>query len=464
MNILLINIALRPESKVKLFPIGIGYIATAMKNAGFDFDLLDIDAHRYSDEEVDARIRAKEYDVVAMGCIVTGYSKVKDLCMRVRNIHKDAYIVVGNSVATSIYEILLSKTEADIAVMGEGDITIVRLLEAIAGKKDLSTVLGISYWKSGEVHRNPPQPAIEDISTLPNIDFTLFDVEIYIQNAKEQINEDETPLSREDVRALPVNTARGCVGNCTFCYHNFRGYRYRYRSMDSILSEIRSMIERFRLNYILFGDELTLFSRKRAEEFADAILESGLKFYWTITCRADCFTKESDVEIMKKMKKAGCVGAGFSLESSNPDILKMMNKHITVEDFARTARLFRQAGIVPTTSLVIGYPIETVETIRDTFQVCEDCKIYPSAGYLLPQPGSFMYEYALKEKYIQDEEEYLLAMGDRQDLRLNMTKMTDEEMEQATLEGLSKCNTDLAIGLDKEHLIKTQYYRKAKKS
>ena len=63
-----------------------------------------------------------------------------------------------------------------------------------------------------------------------------------------------------------------------------------------------------------------------------------------------------------------------------------------------------------------------------------------------------------------DEEEYLLAMGDRQDLRLNMTKMTDEEMEKATLEGLSKCNTDLAIGLDKEHLIKTQYYRKAKKS
>ncbi len=463
MNILLINVSLRPESKIKLFPIGIGYIATAMKNAGFAFDLLDIDAHRYSDEEVDAFIQRKPYDVVAMGCIVTGYSKVKDLCARVRKHHKDACIVVGNSVATSIYEILLSKTEADVAVMGEGDITIVKLLEAIAAKKSLSTVLGISYWENGEVHRNPPQPGIEDISMLPHLDFSLFDIEVYIRNAKEQLWESDMPIPREAVRALPINTARGCVGNCTFCYHNFRGYKYRYRSMDSIIEEIRSMIEKYNLNYISMGDELTFFSRKRAEEFADAILNSGLKFYWDINCRADCFTKESDIEILKKVREAGCVSACFSLESSDAEILKMMNKHITVEDFARTARLFLQAGITPTTSLVIGYPIETKETIRNTFQVCEDAKIYPSAGYLLPQPGSVMYQYARENGFISDEEEYLLAMGDRQDLRLNMTKMTDEEMENAVLEGLSKCNLDLAIGLDKEHLIKTQYYRKPKK-
>ncbi len=463
MNILLINIALRPESKIKLFPIGIGYIATAMKHAGFKFDLLDIDAHRYSDVEVDEFIKAKQYDVVAMGCIVTGYSKVKDLCARVRKYQKDACIVVGNSVATSIYQILLSRTEANIAVMGEGDITIVKLMEAIREKQSLSTVLGIAYKENGKIYRNPSQPMIENISTLPHIDFSLFDIEIYIQNAKEQINKDDVPCPWEELRALPVNTARGCIGSCTFCYHNFRGYKYRYRSMDSVLGEVRSMIKKYGLNYIHFGDELTLFSRKRAEEFANAILASGLKFYWMATCRADCFTREDDVEIMKKMKQAGCVGAGFSLESSNPEILKMMNKHITVEDFARTARLFYQAGITPRTSLVIGYPMETVDTIRDTFQVCEDCKIYPSTGFLLPQPGSVMYDYAKEYGFIPDEEEFLLKMGDRQDLRINMTKMTDAEMENAVLEGLFKCNTDLSIGLDKEHLVKTQYYRTSKK-
>ncbi|SEJ87896.1 Radical SAM superfamily enzyme YgiQ, UPF0313 family [Propionispira arboris] len=463
MNILLINIALRPESKVKLFPIGIGYIATAMKNAGFEFDFIDLDANRYSDKEVERLIQKKTYDVACMGCIVTGYSKVKNLAEMVRKYHKNAYIIVGNSVATSIYNILLSKTEADIAVMGEGDITIVDLLKTIDCGGDLKTVKGICYTKKNNIYCNPCREPIENISSLPHIDFSPFNIEEYIANAKEQISEDGININRNELRALPVNTARGCVANCTFCYHNFRGYNYRYRSMESILTEIREMITKYNLNYILFGDELTLFSRKRAEDFADAILESGLKFFWNVTCRADCFIKDSDLNILKKMKAAGCVSASFSLESSNAEILKAMNKHILVEDFSRTAELFHKAGITPSTSLVIGYPQETLLTIRDTFKCCAENRIYPSAGYLLPQPGSVMYEYAKEKNFIVDEEDYLLAMGDRQDLRLNMTNLSDQEMEEEVLAGLKYCNELLDIGLDQDHLIKTQYYRKAKK-
>lgn len=368
---------------------------------------------------------------------------------------------MGNSVATSIYEILLSKTEADVAVMGEGDITIVNLLQALE-TGGVSEVKGIAYKRNGKIYLNPPQLPIEDISQLPYIDFSLFDAEGYIENAKINANETDCPLSREEYRALPVNTARGCVGNCTFCYHNFRGYRYRYRSMESILGEIRELIDRYGLNYVYFGDELTLFSRKRAKDFADSILASGLKFYWSITCRADCFTQNSDVEIIKRLKQAGCTSVSFSLESSNPEILKHMNKHITVKDFQRTARLFYEAGITPSTSIVIGYPEETPETIADTFRVCAESRIYPSTGYLLPQPGSVMYDYAKEHGFIQDGEEFLLKMGDRQDLRLNMTTMTDEEMETAVREGLQMCNRSLGIGLDEEHLIKTTYYRKPK--
>ena len=463
MKILLINISLRPESKIKLFPIGLGYIATAMHNAGFAFDLLDIDAYRYSDKEVEQFIASKPYDIVAMGCIVTGYSKVKWLCSLVRKLHSNAWIIVGNSVATSIYQTLLQKTEADVAVMGEGDITIVELLQALDRGKDISKVRGICWKKDGQIIRNEPQPMVQDISTLPHIDFSLFNIDIYIDNSKEQIAENSCPIPREKLRALPINTARGCIGNCTFCYHNFRGYRYRYRSMESIIGEIREMIEKYQLNYIFIGDELTLFSRKRAEEFAEAILESGLKFYWAIACRADLFTNDSDVEIMRKMKLAGCVGAGFSLESSDPQILQAMNKHITVEQFARTAKLFYQAGITPETSVVIGYPMETVDTIRNTFLCCAENKIYPSTGYLLPQPGSVMYDYACDNGFIGDEEEYLLQMGDRQDLRINMTQMSNDEMERAVKEGLEYCNKALGIGLDEEHLIKMQYYRKTKK-
>ncbi len=463
MNILLINVSLRPESKLKLFPIGIGYIATAMKGAGFVFDFLDIDAHRYTDEEVETFIESKKYDVICMGCIVTGYKFVKQLCAVGRKHHPNAVIVVGNSVATSIYETLLMKTEADVAIMGEGDITIVDLLEKIAKKQPFSTVDGICYKENGNIFVNLPRAGIENISELPFIDFSIFDINIYIENSPEQTSE-SIPIKRDSIRGLPINTARGCVANCTFCYHNFRGYKYRYRSVESIIAEIKDMIEKYDLNYIFLGDELTLFSRKRAEDFADAILASGLKFYWTATCRADCFTKDEDVEIMKKMKAAGCIGMGYSLESADEEILKAMNKHISVEQFAKTTELFYKAGITPETSLVLGYPQETVATIDKTFSVCAESRIYPSAGYLLPQPGSVMYDYAREHGFIGEEEEYLLKMGDRQDLRVNMTQMSDEEMEEAVLAGLRKCNEKLNIGLKEENLIKTQYYRAAKQA
>lgn len=457
MNILLVNISLRPESKLKLFPIGIGYIATAMKKAGFDFDYVDIDVNRYTDEEVETLIKKETYDVVCMGCIVTGYKYVKDLAAKIRKYHHDSYIVVGNSVATSIYETLLTKTEADIAVMGEGDVTVVDLLKTIKQRKSLANVLGICYKENGRIHINPLRPAIADISTLPHIDFSLFEVEKYIENSPHQINE-MVPIKREDARALPINTARGCIANCTFCYHNFRGCKYRHRNMESIIEEMKDMLTKYNLNYIFVGDELTFFSSKRAREFAEAILKNNLHFYWAGACRADCF-KEEDLETLKLLKSAGCVELGYSLESANAEILKAMNKHISIDDFKRTTELAYKADMIPGTSLVLGYPQETAETIKETFDCCVENKIYPSVGYLLPQPGSVMYDYARKYGFIGDEEEYLLKLGDRQDLRINMTKMADEEMEHEVLEGLRKCNEVLNVGLKEENLIKTQYLR-----
>jgi hypothetical protein len=86
-NILVINVSLRPLSDLKLFPVGLGYIVTAIKKGGFDFDLLDIDAHRHSDEEVEVIIRKKKYDVVCIGCIVTGYGIVKALASLIKKYH-----------------------------------------------------------------------------------------------------------------------------------------------------------------------------------------------------------------------------------------------------------------------------------------------------------------------------------------------------------------------------------------
>lgn len=460
MNILVINLSLRPFSPAKIFPIGLAYMATSIKNAGYRFDLLDIDANRYSDQQVEEFIRAKEYDVVCMGCIVTGYRFVKDLCEVVKRYHPEAKIIVGNSVATSIVDTLLTRTKTDFAVMGEGDETTVDILKAIEQGRDMETVSGICFLRDDQIVRTPPRSIIKNISLLPPIDYSIFDIEIYIECSKNYIP-DRLPIPREEVRGLPVNTARGCVANCTFCYHVFKNVPYRFRSADSVLSEIKGMIDSYALNVICFSDELTFFSKKQALEFSEKVIESGLKFYWLADCRSDLFDKQEDIEIILKMKQAGCFTIGYALESASEDILKDMNKKSTVEQFSFQTSLFHKAELYPVTSIVIGFPQETPETIRSTFDCCIENKIYPSTGYLLPQPGSKMYDYAVEHGFIIEEEDYLMQLGDRQDLRLNMTAMTDEELEKCVNEGLQRCNKALGMGLDDSQLIKTQFYRKA---
>jgi len=460
MNILVINISLRPESQVMFFPIGLGYITTAMNNAGFDFDLIDIDANRYSEEYVEKEIRSKKYDIVCMGCIVTGYKKVKSLSALIKMYHPRCKIIVGNSVATSIVSKLFSKTDIDIAVMGEGDETIVELLETISESRSLDQVRGIYYREGKGYVKTQIRPLIKNISSIQPINYDIFDVERYIENSKLGVT-DPLPIPRDTVRALPVNTARGCIANCTFCYHVFKGHPYRYRSSDSIVNEIKSLISKYDLNYIQFWDELTFFSKKQALELSQKIIDTNLSFYWDAQCRANLFSDDSDIAIMEKMKTAGCIGMQYSLESANESILKDMNKKISVDQFSKQTSLFQKAGIATLTSLVIGYPQETNETIKQTFDCCLENKIYPSVGYLLPQPGSSIYEYAVEHGYIDDEEKFLLKMGDRQDLRINMTNMNDEQLKTTVLNCLKKCNEILKIGLDPDKLIKTQYWRAA---
>jgi anaerobic magnesium-protoporphyrin IX monomethyl ester cyclase len=461
MSILLINVCLRPDSPLKLVPIGLAYIATAIKNAGFDFDLLDIDAERLTQEQIQAFIQKEDYDVVCMGCIVTGYKIVKYLAAEIRKLLPGTKIVAGNSVATSVVDTLLSHTEVDIAVMGEGDVTIVELLKALARNTDLGTVAGICFKKNSKVIQTPPRPLIKDLTSLPFINYSLFDIENYIRTSCHTLS-DPLPFPREDARALPINTARGCVANCTFCYHVFKGNPYRYRKAQSLVAEISQMLEIYGLNYILLWDELTFFSKKQTKEFCECILSENLSFCWSGSCRGNLFNDEKDLQIMELMKKAGCVSIGYSLESADESILRDMNKHVSVEQFTKQTTLFRKAGVPVATSVVFGFPQETPETIRRTIDVCIKNGIYPSPGYLLPQPGSKIYDYAVENSYIQNEEEYLLAMGDRQDLRVNMTEMSDLEFEDHVLAGLSRCNEALGVGLEDDRLVKTTYYRAAK--
>jgi len=458
MKVLMIVVCLRPyRTEFIYFPIGLAYIAKAIEKAGFDFEILDLDANRLSNDEFEEYIRTKNFDVVAMGCIVTGYKYIKQIAEVIKKHKKDVPIIAGNSVATSIPEILLTKTRVDIGVMGEGDITIVELLRAIENKTPLEEVKGIVFKKEGKVVFTPERELIPNLDELPFINYELFDMKTYLAKFKYGAAE-PYPMPFELLKYLPLNTARGCPYNCTFCYHVFRGKRYRTRSVENIAQEIQYLQKKYGVNYIAFSDELSLYSRKQANNFADCFLKKNIGIFWVADCRAGLF-KETDLDLAMKLKKAGCVALGYSLESANEEILRAMNKKISVQDFVVQTSVLHKAGITTSTSVVIGYPQETEDTLKQTFNCCYDCNIYPSVGYLLPQPGTPMYEYAVTSGKIRDEEEYLLNMGDRQDFRINLTNMKQERIEELVKYHLKRIADKLHLGLDEDHLIKTGHFK-----
>ena len=136
----------------------------------------------------------------------------------------------------------------------------------------------------------------------------------------------------------------------------------------------------------------------------------------------------------------------------------MMNKKIEAKYFLEQVEVLKEVGIHCSISVVFGYPIETPETIKQTFDMCLDAEIYPSMGYLLPLPATGMYDYAKEKGFISNDDKYLDSITERQDLCVNMTTMSDEKVKGLIAEGAAQLNEKLGIGLKKDKLIKTGGY------
>ena len=462
-KILFINPSLRLNSPTKFLPVGIASVMTYLDQHHFDFDFLDIDINEMEDERIEEYLENNRYDIVLSGSIVTHYKWMKWLTNTVRKYNRNSVIVIGNSVAGSIPKLFLQNSSADIAILGEGEITCLEVVKnIIANNNTWDNIDGLAYKdRNGNVIINKNRKGHKKLDDFPMINWGKFDTEKYFQKSYAAAK----AIDDQKVRVMPVVTARGCAFRCTFCHFVFWNDPYRYRSPSNILAEIKRNIDEYQCNYISFWDDLSFASLAQAERFADAILASGLKFNWSAAVRVDLFGNPKHelrrrLDVAKKFKLSGCQSLGFSLESANSEILKMMNKKIEGQYFIDQVALLDQVGITSMISVVFGYPIETRETISETFDMCLKAKVYPSIGYLLPLPATGMYDHALKHGFIKNEDKYLDSITERQDLCLNMTTMGDDEVKHLIAEGAEKLNTELKIGLSSGKLLKTGGYNK----
>ena len=490
MKILFINPSLRPGTDFLYLPVGLGYVTTYVKHHGYKFDILDVDAGKYSDQYVEQYLIKNKYDVVCLGSIVTHYKWIKWCINTIKDHQPDCKVIVGNSVGGSIPEVLFQTTKVDIVVYGEAEITIKELFDAIKLDKSFGEIIephveiphmnkgypatikglgipGIIYRaKNNLIVNNGKRKAVKNIDDFPFPDWDLFDVETYLKIGRKHQASHSWYYKPNEAIPMPINTARGCVFKCTFCHYVFWHDPYRHRSPENVIAEMKQLNKKYNANFFNFWDELSFHKIGPAGKFVDALIEADLGMHWTCSIRSDLMGKPVDAKgklipreerlgLAKKFVTAGCVSAMYALESTNDKILESMNKKIKKEYFKEQVNICREAGLITNTTIIIGYPEETPETIAETMGTVEKLKIYPSTGFLMALPETGMWKYAIENGYIKDIDTYLTQITERQDFYLNMTKMTEEQINKETLKWLNKINTTLGNALTKEKLLKT---------
>lgn len=420
MKILLINPPIRENEPPRHIPMGLGVIASVLLNEGHEVKVLDINAERLSNSQVQERIDlGSKYEIIGTGGLITTYKYLKWLIPQLKKYNPASRVVIGGGVVTENPALLLSRTPADIAVIGEGEITMVELVSALESNNSLETTKGIAYKDDkGQVRINPLRPLIKDLDSLPFPAYNLFPMDIYLHNVAHA-----SVLGKKT--EITIITGRGCPYKCEYCFHIF-GRGIRSRSIDNVLEEIKFLIETYEVESLLISDETFTINKKRVNEFCERFSTENITVPWSCYARVNLV----DAEMLKNMKQAGCYRVSYGIESGSQKILDNMNKQVTVEQAKKAVRLARSVGLACGTTFMFGYPGETLETIRETGDFCKDLLITPTLFFTTPYPGTRLYS-QVKEKIINrygDEEKFIEVLGDVSEFTINLTDFPDETL------------------------------------
>jgi len=424
MQVLLI--AYDNDSYIHEFPMGLAYIASALRNAGHNVTIYIQDQFHYPESHLVAYLTNNHFDVVGLG-IIGGYYQYQKLLKISKAIdsvsNRPLYILGGHGPAPEP-EYFLKKTNADVIGIGEGDMTIVNLLDAFENKRSLSSVNGIAYLDDGRLVLTKPQESVKDLDSVSLPAWDLFPMDYYSLIRLPHIGNNE--------RAFPVLTSRGCPFRCNFCYRMDKGYRPR--SLESIVEEIQILKKDYGVSYIEFFDELLMSSAKRTVMLCEAFIKAELNIKWSCNGRLN-FAKP---EVLKIMKKAGCVFINYGIESMDNGMLKVMNKNLTTDQIINGIEATLAEGISPGFNIIFGNIGETPEILQKGVEFLlkyDDHSQLRTIRPVTPYPGCDLYYYAIEKGLLKDCADFYENKHINSDLlSVNFTDLSDDEFHRVLLE------------------------------
>jgi radical SAM superfamily enzyme YgiQ (UPF0313 family) len=334
--------------------LGLLYVASSLRQAGFETGVLDdpgLEAGSLLDYVRERRPR------------ILGFHVNTDSLPRVRraigllraNNLEPPLIIFGGPHVTIEDEPLLAEGLGSVVVRGEGEHAAVEIASwFIHGRGSLESSLGITYRGSdGRIQRNPDRPYVEDLDALPEPDTTMV-------------------LNKSDVRALEMITGRGCPFQCAFCAEGLSGIRYRFRSPESVLKEVRRLVGDQPRAYLGILDDTFLVDRKRVEAIARGLLKEfgPARLKWFCEGRADFIVKHKD--LFPLLREAGLVRVQIGVESGSQEVLDSYRKGIRLADTEEAVAILRDADILSIYgNFIVGGALESPDTVRQSIELAK---------------------------------------------------------------------------------------------
>lgn len=338
-------------------PIGLGFLAAAVRGNGHSVHILDCLKDNHSYRSFIKTVKAASPDLIGINLFSISVPFVYKMVDILKSEIPGAIVVLGGPHVSSLPDGILSYFQkADFAVRGEGEVPLRMLADCLeSGKKKFHEVPGLIYRENGE--------------TLMNSPYFAENIEEYGIPAWDLINPNEyfryLSLGPETV---PVFFSRGCPFPCTFCAASVTsGRRLRRRGLDHIFKELNLLQKNYGIKRFVIEDEGFGVSKKFIMDFCERIKKENFKaeFAMGVGMRLDIV----DQELLGAMKKSNFENRiVLGIESGAERILRLMKKQTDLDLIREKVDLMNEMGFEPTGYFILGYPGESKAEMRKTIR------------------------------------------------------------------------------------------------
>jgi anaerobic magnesium-protoporphyrin IX monomethyl ester cyclase len=374
------------------------YLAGALRAAGHDPVIYDAMTMHHEVEDIVAHLEDVRPDVVLTSAYTPSYPAATRTLRAIKGALPGVTTGIGGVHAHFMYEEVLTEDgdAVDYVLRGEGEQTLPELIACLEAGDDPARVAGIAYKDGGGVRATPDRPFISDLDGLPTA-WDLVDWDLYRFY----------PLP--ETRLATVSSSRGCDQACTFCSQQaFWERSWRARSAEDFVGELESLRDEHGVGVVMLSDETPTLDRERWERILDLLIEREVGVHILMETRVDDILRDED--LMDRYRLAGVDHIYVGVERTDQDSLDMFKKNTEVEMGRKAIELINAQDIISETSLVLGLPSDTKESIRATFELATHYD--PDLAFFLtiaPWPYSDIYPDL--EPYIEsyDYEDYNLV-------------------------------------------------------